>query len=60
MMKKKLQVIIVGTGIHEDFEALAHEMIANPAGTYHKFTLANGVVLLYNDFGVRSVLLRDM
>jgi len=54
-MLKVIFVKILGTGIHEQFRALSHEIVGLPAGTYHKFAMENGSVLYINDFGVRTV-----
>lgn len=48
-------VEIKGTGINEEFEALSHEILGLPAGTYHKFEMKNGSTLFVNDFGIRTV-----
>lgn len=53
--KNRIRVRILGTGINEFFEAVTHEIVGLPAGTYHKFTYNDGTVTYYNDFGVRSV-----
>jgi hypothetical protein len=50
-------VRIVGTGMNEVFEVKSHELIANPAGTYHKFVMPNGNEWYLNDFGLRSVII---
>lgn len=50
-----LHVIIKGTGIDDEFDAMSHEIIGLRANTYHKFVLLNGIEFFLNDFGVRSV-----
>ena len=35
---------------------LSHELLDLKAGTYHKLTFPNDVILYVNDFGVQSVL----
>lgn len=35
---------------------LTHELLDLKAGTYHKLTFPNDVILYINDFGVQSVL----
>jgi hypothetical protein len=60
MSEKKagIQVTLTGTGINENFLAMSHEIMGLPAGTYHKFLLEDGTFLYYNDFGLRTVLIR--
>ncbi len=49
-------VTISGGGIHEVIrDVVEHEVVGLPAATYHKMTMPNGIVLYYNDFGVRTV-----
>lgn len=43
--------------MNEVFEVKSHELIANPAGTYHKFVMPNGNEWYLNDFGLRSVII---
>lgn len=54
-MKQLLLVRVLGTGINDSFNALSHEIVGLPAGTYHKFILPNGIEYYLNDFGIRSV-----
>ena len=55
MSKKFIHIRITGTGVNEEFDCVSHELVGLPAGTYHKFTFANGVIAFYNDFGIRCV-----
>lgn len=57
--QKTIYIKIIGTGIHVEMEAVAHELLGLPAGTYHKMTLKDGTTFLLNDFGIRSVTLAD-
>ena len=50
---------VTGTGIHEEFKAKSHEIVALPAGTYHKFVMPDGTIFMLNDFGVRTVTIAD-
>lgn len=54
-MAKTQFVHITGTGIDFRLRVKEHEIVGLQASTYHKFTLENGVVVYYNDFGVRTV-----
>lgn len=55
MKQKVLKVRVEGTGINQEFFAIAHEIVAYPASTYHKFTYSDGTVVYKNDFGVSQV-----
>lgn len=60
MSKKNEHVAMIrGTGIAQDTECVAHEIVGFPASTYHKFTYADGTVFWLNDFGIRSVTLAN-
>lgn len=52
-------VKVTGTGIHLDFKCKSHTILANPAGTYHKFVMPDGTVFYLNDFGVRTITIAD-
>ena len=55
MSKKLIHVRLTGTGINDEFDCVSHEIVGLPAGTYHKFVLANGLTAYFNDFGIRCV-----
>lgn len=57
--RKLFYARIVGTGINATLKVTSHELRGLPAGTYHVFTLENGAVLYFNDFGVRTVTIAD-
>jgi hypothetical protein len=54
-LKPLIHVKITGTGVNDEFDAVSHEIVGLPAGTYHKFDFVNGVTAYWNDFGIRCV-----
>jgi len=59
IQKKTIFVRILGQSVHENFQAVSHEIVGLPAGTYHKFEMPNGSTVYYNDFGIRSIVIAD-
>jgi len=59
MAKKLIYVKIIGTGIMQQFQCVAHSVTGYPAGTYHIFEMPDGSTMYLNDFGIRSVVIAD-
>jgi len=51
----KIHVNIQGQGYNSDFEALSHEIMGLPGGTYHVFKISKTRTIYINDFGIRAV-----
>jgi hypothetical protein len=56
---KPIYVRLVGTGIDTSFVCRSHDIIGQPADTFHKFVMEDDVVVLYNNFGISCITIAD-
>ena len=51
----KIHVNIQGQGYANEFDAVSHEIMGLPGGTYHVFKISKNRTIYINDFGIRAV-----